>query len=118
MENTVQLLVSEVNNLFNSIFLLLVIQLLSVRFLTGNLFLSHFLKDGSTEGTVNHDEENHNDGSGSHASDSGHHGGIHIFTAEFARVQTPFIISLWIICASLAKIGESIFLLFNITSYI
>lgn len=25
---------------------------------------------------------------------------------EFARVETPFIIALWILCASLAKIGE------------
>ncbi|XP_046455205.1 sodium/hydrogen exchanger 3-like isoform X1 [Daphnia pulex] len=35
----------------------------------------------------------------------GHGEGIHVFTAEFARVEIPFIISLWIFCASLAKIG-------------
>lgn len=42
-------------------------------------------------------------GSGGHG---GAHEGIHIFTAEFARVEIPFIISLWIFCASLAKIGK------------
>lgn len=31
---------------------------------------------------------------------------IHVFTVEFARVETPFIIGLWIFFASLAKIGE------------
>jgi len=35
----------------------------------------------------------------------GKHGGIHVFVVEFARVETPFIIALWIFCASLAKIG-------------
>jgi len=36
----------------------------------------------------------------------GKHGGIHVFVVEFARVETPFIIALWIFCASLAKIGK------------
>jgi len=41
----------------------------------------------------------------------GHHGekahaeGIHVFIVDFPRVETPFIIALWIFCASLAKIG-------------
>ena len=30
-----------------------------------------------------------------------------IFTVEFHRVETPFVIGLWIFFASLAKIGES-----------
>lgn len=38
---------------------------------------------------------------------AGGHEGIHVFTAEFARVEIPFIISLWIFCASLAKIGKN-----------
>jgi hypothetical protein len=29
-----------------------------------------------------------------------------VASVEFARVETPFIIGLWIFCASLAKIGE------------
>lgn len=47
-----------------------------------------------------------------HGTAGGHgggHEGIHVFTAEFARVEIPFIISLWIFCASLAKIGTYIF---------
>lgn len=31
-----------------------------------------------------------------------------VVTVEFERVKTPFIIGLWIFCASIAKIGESI----------
>jgi len=31
-----------------------------------------------------------------------------IVSVEFSRVETPFIIGLWIFCASLAKIGEYI----------
>lgn len=31
----------------------------------------------------------------------------HVIKVSFDRVQTPFIIGLWIFCASLAKIGES-----------
>ncbi len=46
---------------------------------------------------------------GTHHDESGHHGGIHVFVAEFERVEIPFIIALWIFCASLAKIG----ILFN-----
>ena len=42
---------------------------------------------------------------GTHHDESGHHGGIHVFVAEFERVEIPFIIALWIFCASLAKIG-------------
>lgn len=52
--------------------------------------------------------ESHADQHG--AADGGHHGeehhGIHIFVEEFSRVEIPFIIALWIFCASLAKIGE------------
>lgn len=29
-----------------------------------------------------------------------------VFNVEFARIETPFIIGLWIFCASLAKIGN------------
>jgi sodium/hydrogen exchanger-like protein 3 len=29
-----------------------------------------------------------------------------VASVEFARVETPFIIGVWIFCASLAKIGE------------
>lgn len=54
-------------------------------------------QDGAADGT-HHDE-----------SGAGHHGGIHVFVAEFERVEIPFIIALWIFCASLAKIG----ILFN-----
>ena len=32
------------------------------------------------------------------------HGGLHIFTVDFAHVATPFIITLWVFCASIAKI--------------
>lgn len=31
-----------------------------------------------------------------------------VFNVEFHRVETPFIIGIWIVCASLAKIGELI----------
>jgi len=65
------------------------------------IFAFDFLKDDqSLTETIHHENEGDK-----HHGDDGHHGGIHIFTAAFARVQTPFIISLWIICASLAKIG-------------
>lgn len=30
-----------------------------------------------------------------------------VFNVEFPRVETPFIIGTWIVCASLAKIGQS-----------
>ncbi|CAB3367088.1 Hypothetical predicted protein [Cloeon dipterum] len=39
---------------------------------------------------------------GSHKKD---HDRYPVFSVEFARVETPFIIGLWIFCASLAKIG-------------
>ena len=45
------------------------------------------------------------DPAGDHGTGGGHEG-IHVFTADFSRVEIPFIISLWIFCASLAKIGE------------
>lgn len=50
----------------------------------------------------------HHGVAGEHGTAGGHggaHEGIHVFTADFARVEIPFIISLWIFCASLAKIG-------------
>lgn len=63
--------------------------------------------------TTNPGAENGHDGAadGTHHDESGagHHGGIHVFVAEFERVEIPFIIALWIFCASLAKIG----ILFN-----
>jgi hypothetical protein len=39
----------------------------------------------------------------------GEHHEVHrypVASVEFARVETPFIIGLWIFCASLAKIGQ------------
>lgn len=51
----------------------------------------------------------HHGVAGEHGTAGGHggaHEGIHVFTADFARVEIPFIISLWIFCASLAKIGS------------
>ena len=44
-------------------------------------------------------------GNGGEAHGEEHHG-IHVFVAEFSRVEIPFIIALWIFCASLAKIGK------------
>jgi hypothetical protein len=38
-----------------------------------------------------------------------HHSGIHVFIADFSRVQIPFIISAWILSASIAKIGNILF---------
>jgi hypothetical protein len=32
---------------------------------------------------------------------------IEVVTVEFGRVETPFIIGIWILFASIAKIGES-----------
>jgi hypothetical protein len=34
------------------------------------------------------------------------HHGFKVATVEFARVETPFMIGLWIFCSSLAKIGK------------
>ena len=48
-------------------------------------------------------------GDGTAGGEHGHgdeHQGLHISTVDFARVETPFIIALWIFCASLAKIGN------------
>lgn len=39
-----------------------------------------------------------------------------VFKSDFLRVETPFIIGLWIFFASVAKIGTSIFYIQNITS--
>ena len=61
--------------------------------------------DGTGHGTAGDHGAAGDHGSGGHG---GAHEGIHIFTAEFARVEIPFIISLWIFCASLAKIGKLI----------
>jgi sodium/hydrogen exchanger-like protein 3 len=38
--------------------------------------------------------------------DSGDSKRYAVASVEFARVETPFIIGVWIFCASLAKIGE------------
>lgn len=32
---------------------------------------------------------------------------IEVFSSDFARVETPFLIGMWIFCASIAKIGKS-----------
>ncbi|CAG0879666.1 unnamed protein product [Cyprideis torosa] len=47
--------------------------------------------------------DNGNHGGGS--KDEHHHEGYHVASIDFSRVETPFIIALWIFCASLAKIG-------------
>lgn len=36
-----------------------------------------------------------------------------VLKVEFTRVETPFIIGIWIVCASLAKIGELSFVYFK-----
>lgn len=38
--------------------------------------------------------------------ESGHGGGFEVFHMDFGRVQIPFIIGVWILSASIAKIGE------------
>jgi len=39
-------------------------------------------------------------------------GGIHIFKFDFGKhVATPFVVCCWVLLASLAKIGESTFLI-------
>ena len=47
-----------------------------------------------------------NDGGHRDTNQTGHHSGIHVFIADFSRVQIPFIISAWILSASIAKIGN------------
>lgn len=66
--------------------------------------------DSSTPSAAggDHHGQQHHDGTGAdgaHHEEGGHHAGIHVFVAEFERVEIPFIIALWIFCASLAKIG-------------
>jgi len=56
--------------------------------------------------------------SSGHGGTHGSEHGIQIAKLDFVNVETPFIIALWIFCASLAKIGEqkkiSFFFLFFI----
>lgn len=62
----------------------------------------------SVEGRSAHGVENEHSGEATHhpGGGDGHHGGIHVFVAEFSRVEMPFKIALWILLASLAKIGN------------
>ena len=69
-----------------------------------------FLFIDSVEGKDHQKEGDHSaEGGGDHsAGGEGDHsgGGVHVFIADFSRVQIPFIIGMWIFCASLAKIGN------------
>ncbi|KAK2718070.1 hypothetical protein QYM36_006759, partial [Artemia franciscana] len=61
---------------------------------TADLPSDHFL-GGDLDNKPHSSEEGH---------ESGHHG-FEIAHVDFTRVEGPFVISLWIFCASLAKIG-------------
>jgi solute carrier family 9 (sodium/hydrogen exchanger), member 3 len=41
-----------------------------------------------------------------HAAEEGTHERYPVTTVDFSRVETPFIIGIWILFASIAKIGE------------
>lgn len=60
-----------------------------------------------------HDEHG---AAGAHGDHEQHVEHFHIASVDFGRVQIPFIISLWIFCASLAKIGKRIVYLFHCMS--
>lgn len=58
-------------------------------------------------------KESGSEGGDQHA-DSGHGGGFEVFHVDFGRVSVPFIIGVWILSASIAKIGMYISTIFPV----
>lgn len=69
------------------------------------------LLPGELSGTSHQDLHQSTEGGG-HESSEGEHG-IKVIKVDFEEVETPFIIALWIFCASLAKIGKFDFPVFS-----
>jgi hypothetical protein len=63
----------------------------------GPVFL-HNTDDGKSDVQASESDMEHNDSGGTKR--------YAVTSVDFARVETPFIIGVWIFCASLAKIGE------------
>ena len=64
-----------------------------------------------TDGHTHHQGDNATD-DGQHGNDTDHHDErFKVVSLDFAHVSVPYIICMWIVFASLAKIGKSIFIL-------